>query len=265
MTSRIVVPLDGSEFSETALPVADAIAGSLGANIHLLAAGWGTTVEELQRYLDAKATTLHCPTSTCIAPDTFPASAITEVLETSEDFVVMSTHGRSGIGKALLGSVAEDVLQRTDRAVVLLGPHASGFTSFDGGLLAITTDGSPTSAVILPKAASWAKALGMSVRVLTVTAAGGTPLGKDAPEDSSRAAEAAVAFLTEMGVTAEAVAIIGANAAHATVEWANANNIALLAMATHGRGGIARTAMGSTAMKVVHDAHCAVLVQKASL
>lgn len=262
MVSRIVVPLDESEFSEAAIPVADELASAIGAEVIVLAAGWGSTVGELQTYLEAKATDFSVPVRTVVSPDTFPATAIADSIDSPDDAVVMSTHGRSGIGRALLGSVAEDVLHRTDQAVMLLGPRIDRFTTFKGRTLAVSTDGSPISAIILPRAAVWAKSLGMSVCVISVTAAGGTPIGGAEPESLERAVASAVAYFTELGISAQSESIVGADASQSMLEWINANDVGLFAMATHGRGGLSRTALGSTTMKVVHDARCPVLVQK---
>ena len=55
MVSSIVVPLDGSDLSRTALPVGEQLARALGSTLTLLTAGWGSTVEELERDLSAEA------------------------------------------------------------------------------------------------------------------------------------------------------------------------------------------------------------------
>ena len=123
--SSIVVPIDGSDLSKTALPVGEQLARALGSTLTLLTSGWGSTVEELQAGLDAEAAKLDVPTAVSVVPDTFPATAIAHAVAGTDDAVVMATHGRSGIGKALLGSVAEDLLKVTERPVLLLGPSAN--------------------------------------------------------------------------------------------------------------------------------------------
>lgn len=261
--TSIVVPLDESSLSETALPVADELATTLGASVLCMTAGWGSTAEELADYLTTMAATLQAPHSTAVAPDTFPASAIAEAAGVGS-LVVMATHGRSGVGKALLGSVAEDLLKRSDRPVVLLGPHAHRRSPLAGGVLGVTTDGSPVSAMILPRVAHLASSLGLTVRVLSVHAGGGSPLGGAEREAVDRAVESAVAFLTAEGVTATAEPLMGADAAEVVARWAADNDAALLAMSTHGRSGLARTALGSVTVKTVHDAPCPVLVQRSA-
>jgi len=262
MINTILVPLDGSELSQSALPIANELAEAIDASVTLLASGWGSTVAELEAYLNENATTLTAPSMISVVPDTFPATAIANAMNGPEDAVVMATHGRTGLGKALLGSVAEDVLKRSDHPVLLVGPKAVAFTSFRGSTMVVTTDGSPISAMILPRASRWAKALEMNIVVVSATAAGGTPLGGADPTALATAVESAISFFTREGIPARGETVVGADAADAVADWANANHAAMVAMTTHGRGGLARTALGSTTMRTVHKCHCPVLVQK---
>ena len=262
MINTIVVPLDGSELSHSALPIANELAEAVDASVLLLASGWGSTVPELEDYLNERATTLTVPTMISVVPDTFPATAIAKAVKGSDDAVVMATHGRTGFGRALLGSVSEDVLKRSDHPVLLVGPNATTFKSSKGSTMVVTTDGSPISAMILPRAARWAKALGMNVVVVSAVAAGGSPLGGADPGALATAVDSAVAFFTREGLPARSETVVGGGAADAIADWANENGAAMVAMTTHGRGGLARTALGSTAMRTVHNCHCPVLVQK---
>jgi nucleotide-binding universal stress UspA family protein len=102
----------------------------------------------------------------------------------------------------------------------------------------------------------------MSIVVVSATAGGGSPLGGADPENLARAVESAVAFFAQEGIAARSETVIGADAAVAVSDWVNANDVAMVAMATHGRGGLARTALGSTTMRTVHSCYCPVLVQK---
>src|SRR5690349_1215778 len=92
--SSIVVPLDGSELSRTALAVGEELARALGSRVTLLTSGWGSTVEELEATLSAEAAQLDVPTDISVVPDTFPATAIAKAVAGTDDAVVMATHGR---------------------------------------------------------------------------------------------------------------------------------------------------------------------------
>src|SRR5579872_5243443 len=52
--------------------------------------------------------------------------------ENEVDLVVVGTHGRTGLGKLLLGSVAEDILRHSPCPVLTVGPHVSGRDCFPG-------------------------------------------------------------------------------------------------------------------------------------
>lgn len=257
--SQILIPLDGSDLANKALAVGDALAATSNSPILLLTAGWGSTVTELEEMLKNKSDSLKATSSFKVVPDTFPASAIVEELKTADDLLVMSTHGRSGVGRALLGSVAEEVLNRTGAPVVLIGPHAET-ASVSGGTMGIAIDGTATSALVLAPAASMAKQLSLSVEVLTATTASGVPFGETDTDAVNTAVSAALAFLQQEGISATAKTCHGGTAAEAICDYANDAGLSLLAMTSHSRSGMARTVLGSTTIQVVRHAKCPVIV-----
>lgn len=260
MPNTLLVPLDGSDLSESALPVAEQLSVGLDSPVTLLTSGWGSTVSDLEGYLAANAAMLGTACSTVVIPDTFPATAIAGAVRSADDTVVMATHGRTGIGRALLGSVAEDLLRRTDSTVVLLGPSTTTTTPIVGGTLVVTTDGSARSARILPVAARWARGLEMRIIVVTVAAPGSDALA----DELERAAAASVGFFRSEGLDAAHEALIGATPAETIAAFARQVPAALIAMCTHGRTGLGRTALGSTTIKVVHSSACPVVVIRTS-
>ena len=264
MLKSIVVPLDGSELSESVLPVVRDLAGRLGAGVILLTTGWGSTYDELQAYLDGRAELFgEIPIATTVVADRFPAPAIAEAVEAEPDgAVVMATHGRSGLGKALLGSVAEDVLKDAHRPVLLLGPKAEPRPDLGDGELVMCFDGSDTSTSIVPLATEWAAALGLTLVVISVAHGGGTVLGSSEHLDLDREVEGIVGRIRSAGVEVRHERLEGHDAAKVIVDYSHNAPVALIALATHGRTGMARTALGSVAMKIVHTSACPVLVQR---
>lgn len=133
----ILVPLDGSPLAEAALPKAVALLeGNPGATLVLLRAAEApslpgadptnaqiTAVDEAAKYVEKLAADLrergvNVKTSVWYGP---PAPAIVEAAEVGRvDLIVMSTHGRSGLGRLILGSVAESVLRGTRTPILLL-------------------------------------------------------------------------------------------------------------------------------------------------
>ena len=134
---KVLVPLDGSTLAEQALTKALDLAESREPTLVLVRAAeastWpGTdptdgqvrTVREAEQYLEAVKRDLaakgirRVETSVWYGP---PASAIVEAARVAKaDLIVMTTHGRSGLGRLILGSVAEAVLRGTTMPILLL-------------------------------------------------------------------------------------------------------------------------------------------------
>lgn len=132
----ILVPLDGSTLAETALADAVDLAEASGARLHLLRAAQARTlpgfdptvpeikaVEEAEAYLAGIAERLHAR-GLALQPCVWygpPAEAILEAAGLyGVDLIVMTTHGRSGLSRLLLGSVAESVLRGTSTRILLV-------------------------------------------------------------------------------------------------------------------------------------------------
>ena len=142
MFQRILVPLDGSDFSKRALAEAVDLARLSGASLVLLQAvqvsypalpeTYVATPDIYTQLLDqgraeAQAnlqTTAEELTAQGIKVETVilegePASAIIDY-EADVDLVVMSTHGRSGLARFVYGSVAEKVLRHGTKPILLI-------------------------------------------------------------------------------------------------------------------------------------------------
>lgn len=135
---RILVPLDGSPLAENALVAAQRLMDDHpDAKLMLLRAAEATTlpggdpiedqvavVREAQDYLDAMVARLRAGGVKDVEATVWygpPAPAIVEAARVSKaDVIVMSTHGRSGVGRLLLGSVAESVLRGTPTPILLV-------------------------------------------------------------------------------------------------------------------------------------------------
>ena len=145
MYQRILVPLDGSTMSETVLPYAEKLARALNVEIVLLhvnvipAPSFETYSSPLtpppeeikvmladeKNYLKAMCAKLEREglRVTYLLRDGAVAETILEAAEIEQaDFIAMSTHGRTGMLRLLLGSVAEQVVHRSKIPVMLIRP-----------------------------------------------------------------------------------------------------------------------------------------------
>lgn len=143
MYRRMLVPLDGSEVAETILPFAEQVAGPLDAEVVLLrvieplspvelVATAGVVapdaftlrdieaekyLSEIQRRLSKKGLRVR----TRVALGGTPSEEILAAVQaTNADLIAMTTHGRSGLGRALFGSVAESVLRASAVPVLVV-------------------------------------------------------------------------------------------------------------------------------------------------
>jgi nucleotide-binding universal stress UspA family protein len=140
---RVLVPLDGSEFSEQLLDVVAPLLQQLGAQptlLHvvtprpLLASGLGDSGRTIANrdqalaYLHEVAERFHgrMPEPLLTALEQPEAAGVIAHLVAAGEFdaVAMATHGRSGLSRLLLGSVAETVLRSVDRPVLLYRPRS---------------------------------------------------------------------------------------------------------------------------------------------
>lgn len=147
MSIRILVPLDGSSLSEQALPAVRKFASHVGAcSIELLYVIDSTTLadlavgkvlppsyliraqEEAAHYLEQQAQPLASSAVevrklVSIGP---PAAVILDRIQAGEfDYVFMATHGRSGLARAMIGSVTDRVIREAAIPVIAVHPRAS--------------------------------------------------------------------------------------------------------------------------------------------
>jgi len=236
-----------------------------------LAGPAGTMVEThdqaLSRAQEAASEQLHFlarafggqPVHVAVALDADPTHRIVRYArEEAVDLIVMATHGRMGVGRALLGSVAETVVRDTGKPVFLIGPHADPTPRRLQSLL-LCLDGSPLSESILPVVTSRARAVQLRVVLLQVTPPSGAVVsGHDIPE--AVYVERLGKTLRMRGIDAQWEVLHGAEPAAAIADYAAQLPGSIVALGTHSRMGFSRFALGSVAMRIVHASPTPVLV-----
>lgn len=193
MYSRILVPLDGSELSEQALPYARHLGEGLSARIDLLhivehaptqlmgfatAADfereWEERASDTQEYLGKTSGALKETgvTVNCMVHEGKPASCIVdEAKNVPETLIAMSTHGRAGIARWTLGSITSKVLHATTAPLLVVHPlegNLPGLTEVKLETIITPLDGSPLAEQSLPYVAELAKSLNLHVVLLMV-------------------------------------------------------------------------------------------------
>jgi nucleotide-binding universal stress UspA family protein len=265
MFDRVIVPLDGSSIAESALGPAADVVRETGAALVPMMVVHDQMFEDHARYLKERTADLDVelrPPYILVADD--PGACISNAGEAPRSLVVMTTHGRTGWRRTVLGSVAEKVVRTATAPVLLVGPNCADPPRLRGGKAVVPVDGSPRSEAIVPVAAEWCRALDMeawSLEVVIPDAGAEGPLAEGDVTEGNYPREVAQTFETA-GIRSGWDVVHAPTAGEAIVDYAAALPASLLALATHGRSGLDRVAMGSVTSAVVHDATCPVLVQR---
>ena len=285
MFRKIVVPLDGSPTAAAALPAARTLAKAAQADVLLVRVApatdegpeQGRQVAEAERSLARVATELagaELRVSTQVRHGAAAEEIVGATREQHGDAVVMATHGRSGLPRALLGSVAERVVASSPVPVLLVRPGGQRMTRLE--TLLVPVDGTPGGALALSAAIGLARAAGARIVLLEVAvpvplwlfaSEGGALLAANVdPSWDTQAQEAAATYvgglarrIGQTGLEAEGRAEIGDPTAvvAATADQVGAD---LVVMSTHALTGPARAVLGSVAGGVVRTAGRPVLL-----
>lgn len=310
MFQRIMVPLDGSERARQAIPVAARIARASGGSLFLfsvLAPSTNLTwqmetglmqsesqqvkqheMEEDLQKLAASEELRGIETITEVVED-LPAQAILEQARThAVDLIVLCSHGRSGITRWALGSVAQKIARYSAIPVLILRAGQALALPVPGSRpvrVLVGLDGSPLAESVLLPAARLSAALSAPlpgdlhlVRVLPFSADFEygqedtyAKIKRQAKQDAQTYLEKASEQLaqqidSEMHIsTATSLDIAGTLLSIAeTGEGEGLLRIAqscdMLALSTHGRSGLARWMLGSITERVLDTTHLPLLV-----
>ena len=291
MFTKILVPLDGTSEAMAALTPARTLAMATGASVCLLTAiesdAIGADSSRATADLEVVAQGLRrdgLAVDTSVRRGTPDAEIIVAAAELRADLVVMTTHGRSGLARAFLGSVAQQVVATSPVPVLLLRPGGHLMTRL--GVILVPVDGSLGGALALASAVPLARSVGARVVLLDVAVpfvaymtTSGSGFGDgalyfdedwdgEALEAANRYVSGMAARLQHTGIHAEGRAITGPalqpsmSVAEAIMRTADEVDADLIVMSTHALTGPARALLGSVSDAVVRNAHRAVLLPR---
>jgi nucleotide-binding universal stress UspA family protein len=299
MYRTILVPLDGSAFGEHALPLALRIAGQAGATLRLvhvpvaiayrdneLAADLDLETRVKARenaYLEEVSARLGkvCGIRRVIALLDGPIAdtVYEQSLSADVDLVVMTTHGRGPLSRFWLGSVADKLMRRLPQPLLLVRPAETPPDLAHPPAVhhvLIPLDGTELAEDILDPALELGRLLQADFTLLRaiepvivpdVHRGGNAVSGLDPALLQALHSEAQT-YLARMAerlrarsVRVQTRVITNCWAAAAILEEAGAQAMHLIALATHGRSGLARLLLGSVADKVVRGASVPVLLR----
>jgi nucleotide-binding universal stress UspA family protein len=281
---KILVPLDGSELAQIALPYAEKLAGKLGYQITLIYVS-GSIDDQYhhmhQFYLQKMAETarqaaeIHVENLEVKAIKVETAILLGDPAEQIVDYadkegvglIIMSTHGRSGIKRWAMGSVADKVLRATKQPLALIRAKRARPDAPERNILSkilVTLDGSKQSEAVIPYIEELASKLKADITLLQVVLPDYNLSTTGEPEygvysekhlESIQALareylENIAAQLKQRGINAKPEVALG-TAAETIIKFADAIAADMVALSTHGRSGVSRWALGSVAERVL--------------
>jgi nucleotide-binding universal stress UspA family protein len=299
MFRNILVPLDGSSFSEHALPYGVEIAAARDAQLTLalvhvrhspvttdrtlreaLDAWEAAHTEREAEYLRELAERLSrehgvAARARLLTGEVVP-SLEREVRDEAMDLVVMTTHGRAGLERAWLGSVADSLLRHLAVPVLIIRPSEESPRPrrVESRHVVIGLDGSARAERAIEPALALVKEQDARVTLLRVVAPPSAVTSPYLPhaarishEEMQERQEQATTYLTDIRERLgqrveriETVALLEYHAARAILGYVADNEVDLIALSTHGRGSVSRLLMGSVTDKVVRASAVPVLV-----
>jgi nucleotide-binding universal stress UspA family protein len=295
MTQRILVALDLSDSSLAALKSARALADERGATlavVHVAAhysdvqpffpQSYGPNMThhlELERLARDTLERELAQVEGCQDVERFfeIGTPYAEIVRRAEawnaDLIVVGSHGKTGVSRALLGSVAEHVVRLAHCAVLVSRPERGS------GVVLAATDLSDPSLPAVAAAAEEARRRGARLLVVhamesSIAAYGapaaalfGSTVPVPSPEDQRLVREWLMTVLGDamrrFGADGEPLVVEGGVVA-SVVRAVEERRADLLVIGTHGRTGLSRLLLGSVAEKLVRLVDCSVLVARKS-
>lgn len=265
---RILVPCDGSVESEAVLGLLAPFARQEQSGVAVLyVAGEGEGI-------------LNPPASIpklCTALRTLGIHAWMEVREgkpaeqilawareKDADLIAITTHGRSGLRRMRLGSIAEEILRQAEIPVLITRPD---IVSHAWKRIVVALDGSPRAEAVLRDAVELAKISGATIELVQValpviSSAGLGEFPMLMPSEDPRPYLKRVAEQLEaVGVSALPVVLEG-RAPSELLRHLGQGEPALACMTTHGRAGLPRLLLGSIAEVILRQAPCPVWIRR---
>ena len=299
MYEKLLVPLDGSKVAEQILPYARLLAGKLAVPVELVgvidvAALAAHVSAGKTRYLDTLVAEEVRSSGEYLkgVAGSFSAVSIKYTIERGKPeeviigkaaadkgtLIAMATHGRSGINRWLLGSVAEKVLRGATNPLLLVRAPEGAKTEGEGTLKSIIVplDGSELAERVLPHVTALAKKMALKIVVVRayrlrqiISSYYDYIPDWEALEAESKGVaisylDSKVRQLKSEGLVEMCPIVSEGEAAENIIDLAKEIANSLVAMCTHGRSGVQRWVLGSVTEKVARHSGGPILIIRAA-
>lgn len=285
---RLLVPVDGSDGSDTAVRCALDLAESTGGTIdvlHVVDAGGmiaprdGDQAESPREHgrallaeVEERAELAGVDATTALVEGTPHQAIVEHAADRGSQLVVMGRHGAGSVGERLLGGVTEKVLRSGTLPVLTAWAAPEDDTSVvDADRLLLPTDGSACAELATEHAVTLAAVSGATVHVVSVAdldAAGGVfdagGLSEEFVENvQSRCSEAVERLASDVEAALDRPAeteVVRGRPSEALADYVEANGVDAAVMGAHGRSGVRRWALGSVTERLLRSVEVPVMV-----
>jgi nucleotide-binding universal stress UspA family protein len=271
MYERILVPLDGSELAEQAIPYVEWLARKFNSEVIVITVCIaGDTLERaLTEHFERRAEKIQSQgikaRSACIEGE--PATSIIDFAGKNDvSLIAISTHGRTGVSHWPLGSITNKVVQKSHIPVFLVRSSQPVKTPADKELrkILLTLDGSQFSEAIIPYVEKLAKVMGSEVTLFRVIEPAKLPqlaayadrekYEKDfmvkLKKEAKRYLDKKKTALASKGIKVNS-ALLEGKPAETILQYAEDKSVNLIALTTHGFSGVTKWAYGSVASRII--------------
>jgi len=297
MYTRMLIPMDGSKVAEQVLPYARFLAKALAVPVeflevvdpesHALLANpaqgrdgdtiLAERIKSSQDYLEAIARSFQGAQVHCLVEKGKAEQVVIEKAAMDKNtLIVMATHGRSGIQRWVLGSIADNILHGAANHVLLVRATDQGKTDGEAILktVVVPLDGSPLSERVLPDVAELAKKIKLAVVLLRAYALPPSVSGDDfglysadlldqLESEAKDYLAGKVKDLKTKGLEDVSSVVHIGYGAEEIIKLARNTPDNFIAMCTHGRSGMKRWVFGSVTERVVRHSGDPVLIIRA--
>jgi nucleotide-binding universal stress UspA family protein len=298
MYTRMLIPLDGSKVAEQVLPYARFLAKALAIPVELLEVVdpealallsnprqgryvdtvLAEGIENSKNYLEAIGRSFQgAKVKSLVEKGKAEDVVIEKAAADKNTLIVMATHGRSGIQRWLLGSVADKVLHGATNHVLLVRANDGGKTDGEAALktVIVPLDGSTLAEQVLPFVVELAKKINLSLALMRAYALLPAISAEDYGFYSADLldhleAEARdylagkVNEVKQKGVENVTSVVNTGYGAEEIITLGRHTPDNFIAMSTHGRSGIQRWVLGSVTDRVVRHSGDPVLIIRAA-
>ena len=300
MYEKILIPLDGSKLAEGILPYARTLAKRLKIPVELFTVihpetaklfsdpAHGRYIDSVEadmkqsgiHYLGNVARTFPDPKNvSCTARVGHAADMIVNQASAAKTLIAMSTHGRGGIQRWLMGSVADKIVRARKHDLLLVHPDKAAEAGQEAALdtVVLPLDGSTLAENAVRGVVKLAKTMNLAVVLLRVFSLpltayyGNDAYVPDIEQLTGQLREEAKSYLDVRceqlhadGLKNVSTVLLEGDASVQIIDYAANTSNNLVVMCTHGRSGVGRWVLGSVTDRVVRHSGDPVLIIRAA-